>query len=247
MSMNKALNAFTFTILAQNAFAGAMEPQVHEWARVVTLSIGPAWSAVDETQTFYLQEDTQKSYIALRKNKTLFDGEFFFGWQHMINSKFTGQFGLAVAGAGNVRFNGDIWEDADPDFNNYYYSYKVNHAHIAAKSKLLGQSNYFAIPYISGSLGVGFNRARDFSITSKIWEEIPAPPFTDNSTTTLVYTLGIGLQKEINGHLQAGIGYEFSDWGKSNLGAAPGQTLNTGLRLNHLYTNELQFSLSYVA
>jgi hypothetical protein len=44
-----------------------------------------------------------------------------------------------------------------------------------------------------------------------------------------------------------GAGYEFADWGKSGLNRAAGQTLNTGLALNHLYTNGVLVNLTYVA
>ncbi|HAT9492397.1 TPA: porin family protein, partial [Legionella pneumophila subsp. pneumophila] len=39
----------------------------------------------------------------------------------------------------------------------------------------------------------------------------------------------------------------FADWGKSELGRASGQTLNEGLKLNHLYTNGVVLNLTYVA
>ncbi|HAT8718368.1 TPA: porin family protein, partial [Legionella pneumophila] len=61
------------------------------------------------------------------------------------------------------------------------------------------------------------------------------------------YTLGAGVQKSISEHWQLGVGYEFADWGKSELGRASGQTLNEGLKLNHLYTNGVVLNLTYVA
>ena len=42
-----------------------------------------------------------------------------------------------------------------------------------------------------------------------------------------------------------GVGYEFSDWGKSQLGRAPGQTINSGLALSHFYTNAFQPNVTY--
>lgn len=47
--------------------------------------------------------------------------------------------------------------------------------------------------------------------------------------------------------LAGGIGYEFADWGRSQLNRAPGQTLNSGLSLSHLYTNGFLFNLTYSA
>ena len=100
---------------------------------------------------------------------------------------------------------------------------------------------------MSGSLGIGFNQSRDFNIVPTIFAAIPAPNFTSNMTTAFTYTLGLGLQRAINTHWRASVGYEFADWGKSQLGMAPDQTLGGGISLNHLYTNGIQFSLSYKA
>ena len=73
------------------------------------------------------------------------------------------------------------------------------------------------------------------------------PNFTSNTTTAFTYTLGAGVQRHLNQHLQAGVGYEFADWGRSQLSRASGQTLNTGLSLSHLYTNGFLFNLTYSA
>lgn len=65
--------------------------------------------------------------------------------------------------------------------------------------------------------------------------------------TAFVYTLSAGIQKALNSRWQVGAGYEFADWGQSQLGRASGQTLNSGLSLKHLYTNGILFNLTYVA
>lgn len=80
-----------------------------------------------------------------------------------------------------------------------------------------------------------------------IFEALPNPNFADHTKTAFTYTLGVGVQKAFNDHWQVGIGYEFADWGKSKLGRASGQTMNSGLALNHLYTNGILFNLTYVA
>lgn len=240
---------FASVCLSATSFAGTMGPMSmpRAWAPMISLSGGPAWTENGKSQTFYLQPDVQKTYAANNNKTTLATGEIFLGLQHPINSMFTGQFGVAFAAASSARLNGDQWEDADPDFNNFYYNYKVNHARIAAKAKLLADFGQVVQPYISGSIGAGFNHAHDFTINTRLFEEIPAPPFTDHTTTALAYTLGIGVQKAMGTNWQVGIGYEFASWGKSNLGSAPGQTPNSSLHLSHLYTNELQLSLSFTA
>jgi opacity protein-like surface antigen len=121
------------------------------------------------------------------------------------------------------------------------------HTHLALKGKLLADHNSMIIPWLSASIGVGFNQAHHFNNTPIISEAIASPNFSNNTMTAFTYTLGAGIQRNLNTHWQAGIGYEFSDWGKSQLGRAYEQTLGSGLILNHLYTNGVLFNLTYLA
>ena len=215
-------------------------------SKVVTLSIGPAWSDSQTTQTLLLQPDLKKTYSSTNGSSSLIDGEIFVGLQRTLHSKIDGQLGLAVAGASNSNLSGGVWEDGNPNFNNYVYKYNVNHGHVAIKGKLLSYFHERYQPFLSASMGVGFNHAYNFSLTPKIEEEIPAPLFQANTTTAFTYTLGLGVQTAINERWTVGVGYEFADWGQNHLTAAPGQTIGHGPSLSHLYTNELQLSVSYL-
>lgn len=243
------LMAFSANMVNHSAFAGDMgsvAPQT-KWPWVGTISVGPVWQSNGSTQTFYLTPDIQKTYTANSPSNAMADGEIFLGLQKNIPYQFQGQLGLAVAVAGQAKLSGNIWDDADPQFNNYTYQYKVNHAHLALKGKLLAERGYWLTPWVSGSLGVGFNRAYSFSNTPTIFEAVPNSNFSSNTKTALTYTLGAGVQRALNQHWQVGIGYEFADWGQSQLGRASGQTLNSGLSMNHLYTNGFLFNLTYSA
>lgn len=189
----------------------------------------------------------KKTYAAHHASHALVDGELFLGIQKPIREKLAGQIGLAVATTGNASLSGNIWDDAQAQFNNYTYSYQVKHTHVAIKGKLLVDRGYFVTPWVSGGLGVGFNQAHDYSNTPAISQAVTMPNFTSNTTTAFTYTLGVGVERNLNPHWQAGVGYEFADWGNSQLGRASGQTLNTGLSLSHLYTNGFLFNLTYHA
>jgi opacity protein-like surface antigen len=204
---------------------------------VATINVGPAWESAGKTQTFFLAPNIENTYAANHKSHALIDGEAFLGIQKPLREKLEGQFGLAVATTGNAALSGNIWNDADSTFNNFTYRYQVKHTHLAIKGKLLADRDYVVIPWIGGSLGVGFNKAHNFTNTPTISEAVVMPNFTNNTTTALTYTLGAGIQRNLNSHTQVGIGYEFADWGQSQLGRASGQTVNTGLALSHLYTN----------
>lgn len=249
MNKNLFVLMLSASLLSNNALAGTMGSVMPstDKAWVATLSMGPVWESGGHTQTFYLTPEIEKSYVANQSTNTLFDGEVFLGLQKALTQTLQGQLGLAIAATSNAKLSGVILDDADPDFNNYTYNYQLQHTHVAVKGKLLADRGSWLIPWVSASLGVGFNNAYSFQNTPTLFEAVTLPNFTSHTTTAFTYTLGIGVQKALNAHWQAGIGYEFADWGQSGLGRASEQTLNSGLTLNHLYTNGLLFNLTYMA
>lgn len=236
-------------VLGSAAFAGTMGPAMssRDWTWVGSVSAGPVWARGGETQTFYLAPEIEKTYAARKSTNALASGELFLGIQKLLGSQWLGQLGLAAATTGNAKLQGVIWDDADPEFNNHSYQYKIRNSRIAVKGKLLLDKGYWLMPWVSASLGVGFNRAHEYSNAPLIFEALPNPNFADHTKTAFTYTLGAGVQKAFNDHWQVGIGYEFADWGKSELGRADTQTMNSGLALNHLYTNGVLLNLTYVA
>lgn len=232
-------------LIAFDCCAGTLGDAFSAQGTVLSVNASAAWTRNDYTQQFLLQPEVEKKYDAADNNTNVAVGELFIGRQMQFNS-WLGQLGLAVAQSSSINLDGDIWEDAEQDFNNFRYSYKVKHRYIAVKSKWLMLTSSGFLPYVSGSIGAGFNRASNFTITPKITEEVPAPPFADKRHTALSYTLGVGVQKAINDHWQTNIGYEFANWGKHSLGRAPGQTLNEGLMVDRFYTHALQLGVSYL-
>ncbi len=224
--------------------ASAFDLPQSSW--VVALSLGPVWEDAGDKQTLYLAPDLEKTYTADNNTQALFDGELFLGLQRELSQSLVGQLGFAVAATSSAELSGNIWDDADPTFNNYTYNYQIQHAHLAMKGKLLIDRGYWVIPWVSASIGVGFNHAYDFNNTPVIFEALAMPDFSSNTETSFTYTLSAGLQKILNQHVQVGVAYEFADWGQSQLGKALGQTSASGLSLDHLYTNGIMFNLTYL-
>lgn len=249
MSRRIILSTMAAGVFASTAVAGTMGPVMtpKDWTWVGSIAAGPVWARGGETQTFYLAPEIEKTYAARKSSNALASGELFAGLQKSLTSQWVGQLGLALAATGDAKLQGIIWDDADPQFNNYSYQYKVGNTRVALKGKLLFDKGYWAMPWVSASVGAGFNRAHAFTNTPLIFEALPNTNFSSNTKTAFTYTLGAGVQKTMSEHWQVGVGYEFADWGKSGLGRASGQTLNTGLKLNHLYTNGVLFNLTYVA
>jgi opacity protein-like surface antigen len=230
-------------------YAGSMDYEQcldNGWA--FTINVGPAWSNAGQTQTLTLQPDIEKAYIADKSSKTLLNGEFFIGYQHSLFDNIFGQFGVTYGFTNNVKLSGSVWEDADPDFNNFSYQYNVFLNHISIKGKLLAQLTPTLFPYIGGSIGKrGYNHSTNYSESAYIPEEVPPPPFTDGSINNiLTYSAEIGIQKALNKNVYVGIGYNYSDWGKSSLGRAQGQTTTSVITVDNFYTSGVQLNLTFV-
>ena len=223
-------------------------PLTRRWAPdVFTFSAAAGWPMNSSTnQTFFLEPDIQKTYTGATQQRTVAQGALFVGWQKKLPRHVTGQFGVSMGASTNASLTGTIWEDANPDFNNFRYGYTITHSQTSIEGKLLGDWSGIVRPYINGSLGIAFNRAGPFSIAPFISEEVPAPAFQKNTTTSFTYAVGLGLQRPIAQHWEAGVGYAFSDWGKIHLSPAPTQAFNTAPSLSHLYVNSLVFNVSYV-
>lgn len=236
---------------AQSALANGIDSTAFIfWLKssyVVTLSAGPSWENAGDTQTLNLAPEIIKTYAANNATHTLATGDLFVGVKTCLPRNLQAQVGLDVATTGSADLSGDIWDDASPEFNNYTYQYNIKHTHLALKGKLLGDFNLPIMPWISATIGVGYNRAYDFTSAPRIFQAVATPGFASNTTTTFTYALGVGVERQINPNWQFGLGYEFADWGRSELGAMPQQSSGLGLSLSHLYTHSLLLNVTYLA
>ena len=238
-----------WTILfSQDLLAGTMgelfEPDTS--AYIAALSLGPTWAPKSTNQTFFLQPDIEKTYAAGGNSQSFITDELFLGRQKPISSRLIGQLGIVIETTGDVKPSGEIWEDADPNFNNSIFNYNIQHTYVGIKGQLVAIPLRFIQPYLGGSVGVAFNRASSFIITPIIVAQIPSPGFSSHTETAFSYTLNAGFQKAWTTHWQTGFGYEFSNWGTGHLSPAAEQTLNQGLSFSHLYVHQLQFTLIFV-
>jgi opacity protein-like surface antigen len=237
------------SLLSLPLYAGTMgpvsKPNKLNW--VGTFSIGPTWTKPGSQETLQLTPQIEKTYTAYQPQSTLADGELFLGIKKDLPYDLFAHIGIAGALTSQAGLSGQIWDDADPQFNNYVYGYHIQHGHLALKAKVFKDLEYRVLPWVSGSVGVGFNRSNGFYNTPLISEAVIQNNFGNHTQTSFTYTVGAGIQKILNLNWQVGVGYEFADWGQSHLNAANGQTNGTGLSLNHLYTNGLMFNMTYTA
>lgn len=214
------------------------------YGNVVTLSLGASW-ADPSSVTSTLAPEIVNTYAA-NGSDAFVVGELFGGMEKQLSPGLVGQLGVALAIGGNADISGDILVNAQPGFDNYTYQYSVNRTYVGLKGKLLKDMDVInAQPYLSGSVGLGFNHSYKYSSAPKINTESPIAPFESNITETFSYAIGVGVEKSFATNWSAGIGYEFSDWGRSALGRVAEGTYSTNVERAHLYNNALLLNLSF--
>lgn len=248
MIKNKIIGATLFAMLNGSCFAGMMGYETAPYLKKgIALNVGPAWSDPGRKQTIYFSPTFPQTYVANSNTNTLGSGEVFLFFQKDVWADLQAQLGLSVAATTNIHLKGDIWLDDDPDFNNFAYSYKIKHTHVAVRGKLYKEIRHVIAAYLGASIGVGFNHAYHYLNVPKLPEMRAEPPFPSNNNKAFTYTLDVGIHKNINECWAIEIGYEFMDWGKTYLDRAVDQSSGIGLNLNHVYTNALQVGLSFTA
>lgn len=241
-----SITCIIFSNFSSSYAASSFSQNGSAW--VYSLSVGPTWESAGKTQTFALHPYVLNSYVADRTTKPLIDVEFFAGFTHSLRSWVDGQFGFSVATANPARLSGQVWSYASPEFYNFNYSYEIQHVQFSVREKWLTKKAIKETKaYLSGEIGVSLNRAYNYNQYALNSQVVVPPSFRNNTTTSFAYTVGAGLQRALNEHIQVGAGYEFSDWGNSSLDRAIGQTMGTGLSLSHLYTNGLIFHVTYLS
>lgn len=212
---------------------------------VFMLSGGMGWTGLSQSQFVFLTPDAANYYNDQTNNQSIFLGELFVGLNKTWHTHLKSQWGLLLGGSGAAKMNGEIWQYADSEFNNMTYNYKVRLSRVGLRGKLIAEQAFFLNPYLTASLGTSFNRAYAFHNYANESFVIANPDFLKHTSTSFSYSLGLGLQKELSKQFQIGVGYEFFDWGKSQLGAAQGQSIGSGLGMNHINTHALLFNVSF--
>lgn len=214
-----------------------------QWGSIITLSGGAAFATAGQNQYLYPEPlPSYQYYTHDANNSSMGSVELFFGLQKPIHPYVLGEWGLGIGWVSDAEVSG--YATVNGYLNAYSYSYQVNHGRLELKGRLIGNTLQPVQPYISGSLGVGFNNSHHYE-PALLNANAPNPLwYVDHTTIALPYSFGVGVQTNISPHWQVAAGYQFADLGKSYLDG-DGTVLTKGLILTHFYTNEVIASISY--
>lgn len=143
--------------------------------------------------------------------------------------------------------DGAVNPNGSPNIVDYHYTYSVETQRIMFENKFLMGVNEHVLFYLLASVGEAINKATGFKYTSVD----PAVPsnnviFEDNTEYSLSYSFGLGIEVPFFESFRAGLGYQYSDFGKIKLGhqrsvGATSETLETDSTPAH----EVIFNISY--
>lgn len=69
-------------------------------------------------------------------------------------------------------------------------------------------------------------------------------PFTNHIQTSFAWGVGTGVDMDINANLRVGVGYQFVDFGKAQLGVSPAQQTSETLHVCDLYSQQVRFQVT---
>ncbi|KTD36781.1 Sporulation related domain protein [Legionella nautarum] len=135
-----------------------------------------------------------------------------------------------------------------PEFANYGYNWQI-YSDVALATAKLNFFQYRAFtPYLSGSVGAGFNKARSYKevalqgVTPRI-----SPAFTYNLTTQFAYNVGAGVDLQLSSRFIVSLGYEYQDLGSVSSGSGTGSSwAGRVLNLGSYRSNAALLSVNYL-
>lgn len=213
---------------------------------IVTLSSGFARAQVHSSKWITFGS-YPNSYIGRNHYDTEIDTGLFIGAETVFQQNWAWQIGANYFANHAFSEHGNVYEFADPEFNNLTYQYKIRSQRISIATQISRAYCYIWHPYISASIGEAFNKAysyKEYPVTST---DVPMiQPFANHSTQSFTYSAGFGVEVNVLEHLRLGVGYRFADLGNARLGVSPLQSDANTISNPHLYTNEVLAQISYV-
>ena len=136
------------------------------------------------------------------------------------------------------------------DFDTLNYRYDVRSYEFFIGPKI-SYTAYTLQPYVEAGAGISLNRLSNYYEAPTDSNSGASPVkngFQDNTETDFAYMLGIGVQTMLyhGQHFQllAGLGYQYRDLGNAKLQPMPTQTINNTIKIKHLYTQDILFTLT---
>jgi len=217
-------------------------------ATVITFSPGMAFQNNGNTQTVTLLTSPQNlgnRYVASNDWSHTFVAQLSAEERFLKMNAFSLRFGLTLNYVNHVNQSGVVDQFELPDFDNLNYHYTISSFGMMATLKLLYSLGKKWQTYIDAGVGVASNRAFDYQETPRITGAIAMSPYGNRRINSMINSVGVGLMYALSQQFSIGLGYAFTDLGKSALATSSAQQTTQTPTLNPLYLQVLLLHLSW--
>lgn len=142
---------------------------------------------------------------------------------------------------------GHIVQYSDPTFTNYNFRWDITTQLLLAAAKLNLFQYHHLMPYVSAGMGAAYIRASSYHETALAGvTPRTSAGFAENTNTQFAYTLGAGLDYQINSTWLVSGGYQYLNLGKIRSGSGSAGWSGQSLYLGYYRSNELLINLIYL-
>ena len=243
-----------WTFIAANIIISLFSQSVlaiDNWHPILAFSAGAAFSNPGESKNIPAHDGIFSfyHYDASDSSHARFLGGLFLGAEFLLQPEHLSlQAGLSYYQPVSFTLTGEVTQGADVSSENQYsYQYDIQSQQVLIESKLLYNVQHYH-PYLTAGIGAVFNRSQNFEVDID-------PPFTtfsnqfkDNTVTSFMYRIGLGIDIDIAKQTRLGLGYRFADLGKTKTGHGVIDTVSTNntLSQSRLYSNEILAQLTII-
>lgn len=245
----------TFSFYAIKSHAHEWDPvTIQPWRLVLSLGGGASIAhGIGASGTFPIQNpSTEESYIytinGASDTEALLD--VYLAAEFEVQHGLAMQLGIDYNQPTVYPATGSFIQGADVSSQNIYtYQYKINVKQLLCQAKVivLGNDDQTYHPYILGGVGVSQNNAYSFS-TNVPPTETFTRQYQAQTTHSLGYGVGGGIDFDIHPQVRLGIGYRYTGLGTISLGQATIDTtqVSGSLSQSNFNTNQLLGELTFI-
>lgn len=217
---------------------------------VMTISGGIATAQVGRTQTLTMDDDfTTYAYAKNGAYSSKMIWGTFIGTEIPLHPDWALQLGFGYYQPASFSSGtGILTQGIDESSSDQYpYSYQVISRQLLAEGKLLWRVKERFHPFATLGLGAAFNYAYNYTVTIPPFTAF-SPQFTSHSNTAFSYSVGAGMDIDINKNWRIGGGYRYTDLGKTKLGAGliDATPFTSTLTQSNLYAQEVMANITYL-
>lgn len=223
----------------------------NQWYPILTLGVGGAIAKVDATTKFRQGESTY-NYSSQGQYNTQSFFDIAIGAEYRFHPCWSFQGLLAFSQPRSFIGKGRVTQGVDVETaNQYSYRYQVLARQLLLEGKLLGNVNQFIHPYALLGIGVASTTAYNYNVTIIPPWTTMSPLYSEHSSTSFSYGIGAGFDVDIDPlkHFRGGLGYRFTNFGRTSLGSGilNTTTVSNTLSQSNLYAHEIFVQLTYIA